>query len=246
MSYVDFARFYDLLTENVDYKAVSKLYTRILKERGVSSGRLLDLACGSGSLSLELEKAGFEVVGSDLSEEMLTVAALKSNSINLIRADMTNLPFKNEFEGIICGLDSINHLPNMKAVSAAFNCAYNALKKGGIFAADMNAPYKHRVILGNNAFNFDYEGLFCAWQNELCEEDDTLNRVDMFLDFFEEQEDGRYIRYQDSISEIAPDIGEVRRLLELSGFSHIEVLDYPSGEALREDSEKYLIIGKKD
>lgn len=247
MSYVDFARFYDLLTENVDYKAVSKLYAHILEERGVAGGgRLLDLACGSGSLSSELEKAGFKVAGADLSEEMLTVAASKSSSIQWIRADMTSLPFNNEFDGIICGLDSINHLNGLNEISAAFKGAYSALKKGGIFAADLNTPYKHRVILGNNAFNFDYEGLFCAWQNELSEEDDRLNRVDMFLDFFEEQEDGRYIRYQDFLSEIAPDIEVIGKALEESGFSQIRVMDYPSGGEIRGDSEKYFIVGEKE
>ena len=244
MSYVDFARFYDLLTENVDYFEISQLYRKVLAARGVNSGRLLDLACGCGSLSLELEKAGFAVTGADLSEEMLTAAAAKSSSIRWIRADMTSLPFENEFDGIICGLDSINHLPHTKAIFSAFKGAYSALKKGGVFAADLNTPYKHREILGNNAFNFDYEGLFCAWQNEL-EENDPLNRVDMFLDFFEEQSEGSYIRYQDGLSEIAPDIEQIKELMKESGFVNVEVSDYPSGGSLSDYSEKYLTAGEK-
>ncbi|MCM1299173.1 MAG: class I SAM-dependent methyltransferase [Firmicutes bacterium] len=244
MGYADFARFYDLLTCNVDYRKLSRQYAGILAERGVSSGRLLDLACGSGNLAAELQKAGFEVVGADLSEEMLTAAALKSNSIQWIRADMTDLPFKNEFDGVVCGLDSINHLPDLNAIAAAFQGIYSSLKNGGVFAADLNTPYKHREILADNAFNFDYDGLFCAWQNELSE-NDPLNRVDMFLDFFEEQQDGSYIRYQDSLSEIAPEPSQIEQLMRDSGFVDVKLFDCPSGKSVGKHSEKIFVAGVK-
>ncbi len=244
MAYADFARFYDLLTENVDYKSIAGLYTDILRRRGINQGKILDLACGSGSLSLFLQKAGFEVIGADLSEEMLTAAASKSSLIRWIKTDMTMLPFEDEFEGIICALDSLNHLPDLKAISSALKGVYSSLKKSGVFAADINTPYKHREILGNNAFNFDYEGLFCAWQNELSE-NDPLNKVEMFLDFFEEQEDGSYLRYQDSLCEIAPKISQIKEIMESCGFKSIKVLNYPDGGEIRENNEKVIIVGNK-
>ncbi len=246
MAYSDFARFYDLLTENVDYKSIAGLYTDILRRRGINQnrGKVLDLACGSGSLSLFLQKAGFEVIGADLSEEMLTAAAAKSSLIRWIKADMTTLPFQNEFDGAICALDSLNHLPDLNAIFSALKGVYSSLKKGGVFAADINTPYKHREILGNNAFNFDYEGLFCAWQNELSE-NDPLNKVEMFLDFFEEQEDGSYLRYQDSLCEIAPKISQITEIMESCGFNNISAVNYPDGGEIGECSEKVIIAGSK-
>ena len=244
MSYSDFALFYDRLTENIDYEALADIYAGLLCRYGVKKGELLDLACGTGSLSVPLAERGFNVTAADISQDMLTVAAAKSSKVCWLCLDMRSLPFEGEFDAVICGLDSINHLPDLNAVQQCFDGVYRSLKEGGVFAADLNTPFKHREILGNNAFTFDYEGLYCGWQNEL-DEDDPLCRVDMFLDFFEENEDGSYTRYSDSLSEIAPEPERIVQMLEKSGFTGIEVCEYPTGETLTDTSEKFTVTAKK-
>ena len=244
MSYSDFALFYDRLTENIDYKALADIYAGLLCRYGVKKGKLLDLACGTGGLSVPLAERGFAVTAADISQDMLTVAAAKSSNVRWLCLDMMSMPFEGEFDAVICGLDSLNHLPDLNAVQQCFDEVYRSLKKGGVFAADLNTPFKHREILGNNAFTFDYEGLYCGWQNEL-DECDPLCRVDMFLDFFEENVDGSYTRYSDSLSEIAPEPERIVQMLEKSGFADIEVCEYPTGEKLADTSEKFTITAKK-
>ncbi|MCH5199898.1 MAG: class I SAM-dependent methyltransferase [Oscillospiraceae bacterium] len=246
MSYADFALFYDRLTENIDYEALAEMYAGLLYRHGAKDGELLDLACGTGSLAVLLAERGFDVTAADISKEMLTVAAAKSSEVKWLCADMTDLPFEGQFDAVVCALDSINHLPDLSAVQQTFDGVYRSLKSGGVFAADLNTPYKHREVLGNNAYTFDYEGLYCGWQNELDESDSGQPcRVDMFLDFFEENENGSYTRYSDSLSEIAPEPELIVEMLEKSGFSEIEVSEYPTGGKLTDTGEKFTVIAKK-
>ena len=244
MSYGDFALFYDRLTENIDYKALAKMYAGLLRRFGARGGELLDLACGTGSLAVPLAERGFNVTAVDISQEMLAAAAAKSSDVRWLCCDMTGLPFEEQFDAVICGLDSINHLHDLNDVQRCFDGVYRSLKKGGVFAADLNTPYKHREVLGNNAYTFDYEGLYCGWQNE-SEEDDPLCRVDMFLDFFVENEDGSYTRYSDSVSEIAPQPEQITEMLRNSGFESIEMTEYITGEKLSDTSEKFTVTAIK-
>ncbi len=245
MSYSDFARFYDILTENINYNEIAEYYNGILEKRGVRKGCLLDLACGSGNLSIPLSEYGYNVFGADVSHEMLTMAANKSDKIHWICADMTKLSFENQFDAVVCALDSLNHLEDQNQIQDSFNGIFQSLKSGGVFAADLNTPYKHKFVLADNAFTFDYEGLFCGWQNEL-EKDSPLLPVEMFLDFFSENNDGSYTRYSDYVREIALPWEAVEDMLKKSGFSHIEIEEYLTAEALTEKSEKFTVIARKN
>lgn len=248
MSYGDFAYFYDLLTENIDYNYLAEYYGGIFEKYGEKKrgGELLDLACGSGSLSLPLKDMGYKVTGCDLSPEMLTAAAEKTTEIQWLCLDMTDLPFENRFDFVVCGLDSLNHLAGREQIESAFKGVYNALRSGGVFAADMNTVYKHVNVLGNNAFTFDHEGLYCGWQNEL-DENDPLHRVDMFLDFFSENEDGSYTRYEDSLSEIALPVEDIEEMLVKCGFEVCEISEYMTGKVLSqaENAEKFTFAVRK-
>ena len=244
MSYDDFALFYDRLTENIDYEALAEMYAGLLCRYGASGGQLLDLACGTGSLSVPLTERGFRVTAADVSQEMLTAAAAKSSKVQWLCLDMTDLPFQEQFDAVICALDSLNHLPDLNAVQQCFDGVHRSLKEGGVFSADLNTPFKHRQVLGNNAYTFDYEGLYCGWQNEL-DDSDPLCRVDMLLDFFAENEDGSYTRYSDSVSEIAPEPELIVQMLKKSGFRDIKISEYITGEKLCDTSEKFTVIALK-
>lgn len=247
MSYTDFAKYYDILTDNVDYNDIAFYYSNILQQHGSKKGRLLDLGCGTGNLTVRMERLGFsDITGCDLSQSMLDLATEKSKKIKWLCADMGDLPFENEFDAVITTLDSINHLKDEKAIEQAFDGIYKSLKNGGIFAADLNTPYKHQNILADNVFTFDYEdeGLYCVWENQQVQ-DDPLNRIDMFLEFFELLDDGKYKRSSDSLSEIALSPEMITEMLAGSGFKVLECSEYLTGEELEDYSEKFTVIAKK-
>lgn len=238
-SYNTFAEFYDALTENVEYEKRTDYLLRLYNSLSHKKGRVLDLACGTGSVALNLSKKGFDVVGLDLSSEMLSVADSKAQgSVNLFCGDMTDFSFEKNFDLCVCCLDSINHLTNLLSVEKCFNCVYNSLNKDGVFIFDVNTVYKHNEILGNNAFVFDEEDFFLSWDNELQEN----NIVRILLDFF--VYNGKsYDRYSEEFFERAYSIDELKSILY--NFDIIGIYDDLSLDAPKNDSERLYFVCKR-
>ena len=125
------------------------------------------MACGTGSVSEYLSDLGYNVIGLDLSDEMLTVASSKQiKNTMFIKGDMTDFELPHKVDCCVCSLDSINHLKDIVEVKKCFDCVYNSLNDGGVFVFDVNTVYKHKNVLGNNTFVFDEEDFFLSWDNE--------------------------------------------------------------------------------
>lgn len=246
MSYGIFALYYDLLTSNVDYKQYAERIDTLVLRHAAQKGRLYDLACGTASLSFELEKLGYEVTGCDISQQMLTVAADKKyqtdSRIMLIQQDITALSVPGKADVFVCSLDALNHLKNLKAVKSVFSGVAKHLSDNGVFIFDMNTPYKHREVLNNNAFVFDTDDVFLAWQNEYCEADCSVN---ITLDFFTPDEKGRYERYTEKFSERAYDRREIEKLLDSCGLELIAAYDELSENAPSDKTERILYCAGK-
>lgn len=240
--YGEFAEVYDLLTENVPYDEISEYYTKILQS--ITSGkRLLDMGCGTGNLTVRLaDEKGYSVIGQDASPEMLSIAATKSENVTWICQNMAETDIGEEVDCVISTLDSLNHLPNAEELRKCISAAAVSLKKGGAFVFDMNTIYKHREILGNNSFVYDVEGCYCVWSNTFCPED---NGVDIDLDLFFEEEDGRYSRGGESFREIAYTKEKVQDFLEKAGFEIVKVYDYLTFDPPEENSEKLVFAARK-
>lgn len=249
MSYSFFAKYYDLLTENINYNERASYFELLIKKynSGKKNGTLLDVACGTGNLTEKFCEMGYDTIGADISSEMLNVAyekKLKKNlPIQYICQDMRSLELYNPVDIAICALDSLNHLDSAKDIEKAFQSISISLNKGGLFIFDMNTPYKHKNILGNETFVYEKEHLFCVWQNEFVGGED--NRTDIFLDFFEEEKDKKYERFGEDFSEIAPDVKKVTDMLENTGFELLGLFDYDSLEEIGESSEKFVCVAKK-
>lgn len=239
--YGDFAEAYDALTFNVPYDEIAGYYAKILGAM-TSGRRLLDMGCGTGSLTVRLMKRGFDVIGQDASSDMLTFAAAKSGGITWICQKMEDTELGEEVDAIVSTLDSINHLSDSAAVERCFRKAAENLKIGGAFVFDVNTVYKHREILGGNTFVYDVDGVYCVWQNTFEPAD---NGVDIELDLFFEEEDGSYSRGGESFREIAFSEEELRRMLEDAGFKVVNVWEYLTFSEPNENSEKLLFAARK-
>lgn len=238
--YADFSQFYDRLTENVSYDEIAEHYSRLIERYGVETGTLTDLACGTGSLSVRFAQRGWKVTGVDASEDMLCEASSKPcENVVYIMQTMQELKLHKASDVTICSLDSINHLSSTADIQKAFDKAAEFTSK--LFLFDINTPYKHRNVLGNNTFVYDLDDLYCVWQNEFSEKD---CRVDMYLDFFV-QEGELYERYCDELSEIAPEIDEIEKMLRKSGFTKVEIFDYLSEKPCHAESEKVTVAAIK-
>ena len=187
--YRDFSRFYDGLTFNVDYQKRADYFEEICARFSHPAGIVLDLACGTGSLTLALKKRGYDVYGVDASEDMLSRAMEKAYdeglSVLFLCQDMRRLDLYGTINTCVCTLDSINHLTKKEDVQKAFDMVSFFMEKDGLFLFDVNTVYKHRRILGDNTFVYDTDEVFCVWQNSLKEN----NTVRIELNLFENDGD---------------------------------------------------------
>ena len=244
--YGNFAHYYDILTGNISYKDRAAYFDMLIKKHGGKKDLLLDLACGTGSLSEEMCRLGYDVIAVDGSEEMLNEALDKKFdsglNIQYLCQDMTKLDMFGTIDVTICALDSLNHLPDLDAIKQTINRVSLFCEPGGLFIFDVNTPYKHKNVLGNNTFIYDMEDVYCVWQNTYTEED---NRVEMWLDFFEKQENGSYERYDESFSEIAFDDAVIENIVAGSGMEIVGKYDYDTTEPTKADSEKIVYVAHK-
>ena len=249
--YHSFSYFYDSLTRNIDYKKRAEYFDMLIKKHGGTKNLLLDLACGTGSLSEEMSRMGYDVIGIDSSEEMLNSAIEKKLesglNIQYLCQDMTKLDMFGTIDVTICALDGLNHLPSLGAIEQTVRRVSLFCEPRGLFIFDINTPYKHRNILGNNTFVYDMENVYCVWQNTYHAGED--NRVDMVLDLFERQEQGQgnglYSRYEDGFSEIAFEESVIDGILLECGFEIAGKYDYDSLLPPEKDSEKLVYVARK-
>lgn len=248
MSYGVFSEFYDALTANVSYDTVSQVLSSLLTRYGKSRGLLLDLACGTGSVSVRLAKKGYEVIGVDLSPEMLSEAQNKAYSagqnILFLCQDMAALDLYGTVDAAVCTLDGLCHLPNEESVQAALRKVSLFMNPGGVFLFDVNSVYKHRAVLGNNTFVYDTDDVYCVWQNTLLPDGVT---VQMDLDFFEPVSDaGDYVRQSERFTERAYPRETLEAMLKKAGFTVLDVFDGYSGKPAHDTSERLLFAVRKD
>jgi len=246
--YGDFALFYDRLTGNVDYKERCEYICSLLRKNGVNEGILLDLACGTGSLSYLLAENGFEVVGVDASEEMLSVAQEKKDEkkadVLFLCQKMQELDLFGTIDAAVCALDSINHVTDEAQVMEIFRRVALFMNDGGIFIFDVNTPYKHKNVLSDNTYVYDLDDIYCVWQNTYNEKDCS---VDISLDIFErdEEEQDIYYRYFEDFTERAYDFESLKAWLESVKFEVVGIYEELTEEPIKNDTQRAVFVCKK-
>ena len=252
LSYEAIASVYDNINSDIDYSAwadfIEKCFEKFLKNK---PSLILDLACGTGRMTFELHKRGYDMIGADMSEEMLLNACDKAydnniNDILFIKQDMRNFELYGTVGAICCCLDSVNYLTSTFDLQKCFSCVHNYLDPDGLFIFDVNTPYKFENIYGNNHYIFedvDSNGApaFCGWQNEF---DKSTGICNFYLSVFTQTEDGKYEREDEEQVERCYSKSELTNVLEGCGF---EVLGFYADYefSVPEDTcERWYIVAK--
>ena len=241
-----FSQVYDGLMGEVDYAARADFLLAQAARHGCRPGLVLDLACGTGSLSLALARRGLEVIGVDGSPEMLSLAMNKSAGVVppvlFLCQEMEELDLYGTVEAAFCTLDSLNHLPGPDSLERVLERLRNFIQPGGLFLFDLNTPYKHRAVLGSNTFVYDTPEVYCVWQNTLGEDDG----VDIALDFFLPRGGGTYTRGEETFREVVFPRPQLLEILERRGFRLLKELgDYRPGPPEAEEERILYITQRK-
>lgn len=247
MSYGIFSSVYDILTENVEYERIADSICSLLHENGVDGGLLLDLGCGTGTLSFLLEQKGFDVIGVDASEDMLSVANEKkydeNSSALFLCQKAEELDLFGTIQCAVSSLDTLNHIDSIEKIEKAISLVSLFMDMNGIFIFDINTPYKHINVLGNNTFVYDMDEVYCVWQNSY---DKNAERTDIDLDFFIKNEDNEdYERYSESFSEYIYKIDDIVNIIKKCGFTLLATTDDYSKNEPSDTTERITFIVKK-
>jgi len=247
MSYGVFSSVYDILTENVEYERIADKICSLLHKNGVDGGLLLDLGCGTGTLSFLLENKGYDVIGVDPSEDMLSVANEKKYDENSSAIFLCQSGEKLDLYGTIdCAvsvLDTVNHIPSLENIKETFKKISLFMNINGIFIFDVNTIYKHKEILADNTFVYDMDEVYCVWQNSF---DIKNQRTDIDLDFFiKNEDDDCYERYSESFSEYAYSTEDILKALTECGFEIISLGDDYTDNNVNEQTQRITITAKK-
>ena len=245
MAYNEFAYYYDEFNTAADYDALYRYVTGELAACGVTGGLLADLGCGTGELTLMPAQAGYDVIGIDQSEEMLSVLREKADELGLtgrillLRQDILQLDLYGTIRAAVSTFDTFSHIGPLDRFEQAIAKAAFFMEKGGVFVFDLNTPYKHAQVLAGQSFDLDAGDALCRWTNRY---DAASGRVDLCIDVTD-RETGE--RWQESFSEYSYPLDTVTALLDRYGFTTVRTADGEDFGPVRPDSQRWIITARK-
>lgn len=235
---------YDRLTSDVDYEATVAFYREILAAEGLRPRTAVDLACGTGSVSVLLAKQGLRVIGVDMSEEMLTVAQQKVGEMEhpprFVCQSLQNLTLPRGADLAVCALDSLDYITNPDDCAEAIRRVYRVLNPGGIFIFDVNTPEKLRAMDGQVFLDED-DDVYCVWRGEF---DEITNICSYGMDLFQRQ-GSVWRRSFEEHREYAYSQEQLLDYLRETGFCRIEVYGDRRFEAPGPGEQRIYIKARK-
>lgn len=236
---------YDALTRDIPYEDMLTYMEALLRRHGVQPESVLDLACGTGSMSVLLAKRGYQVLAADRSEEMLSVAwdkaaDLEENRPYFICQSMERLRLPYTVDWVVCCLDSLNYVTDPEDCRQAIIRVFQSLAPGGVFLFDVNTPEKLRSLDGQ-VFLDENEEAYCVWRAEF---DGEENLCYYGMDLFQ-KEGNLWRRSFEEHREYAYSVAQLTGWLKEAGFGTVEVYGDRCFEAPGPGEQRVYIFAKK-
>ena len=244
------APYYDEWNSEIDYAAwadgIEAFFAQNAKGKVES---VLDLACGTGRMTVELAKRGYDMIGIDRSPEMLNFARRAaeragggiSSRILWLLQEMTNFELYGTVDAIVCCLDSINHLTKPADLSACFSLAHNYLNPDGLFLFDVNSRRKFETVYADSSYSYDAPGVYCSWVNRYVK---SSKLCSFWITLFRETQNGLYRRYEACENERMYPLRTLKSTLESKGFEWIGAYPAPYAGDLSGDEDRWYIAAQ--
>lgn len=245
-AYTGFAAVYDMFMDNIPYEEWCEYLTGLLHDYGVKDGLLLDLGCGTGSLTELLAERGYDMIGIDYSEEMLDLAMEKrmesGNDILYLCQDMREFELYGTVGAVVSICDCMNYITEPEDLVTVFELVNNYLDPEGIFIFDLNTEYKYETLMGDSTIAEDREDSSFIWENQY-EKEEKINIYDVSI-FIKEKED-LYRKYHETHYQRAYSLEEIREALEEAGMEFVTAYDAFTKEPPKEDSERIYVVARE-
>ncbi len=245
-AYGSFAYVYDIFMDNVPYREWSAYLGELLTGYGIEDGLVLDLGCGTGSMTEQLAEMGYDMIGVDFSEEMLEIAQEKKlasgHDILYLHQDMRDFELYGTVRAVVSVCDSMNYLMSEEEFLCVLKLVNNYLDPGGIFVFDLNTAYKYRELLGDTTIAENRRECSFIWENTWYEEEGA-NEYDLTI--FVREEGDLYRRYQETHYQRAYSLDIIKGLIRKAGMELEAVYDAFTREPARVDSERIYVIARE-
>lgn len=248
MAYESFAQVYDEFMEDTPYDQWLEYIKEIFKKHGLinNTNIVAELGCGTGNMTIRLAENGFDMIGIDISEEMLAKAIEKSQEKNLdilyLNQDMREFELYGTVDAIVAVCDSINYVTETEDLLEVFKLVNNYLEPKGLFVFDLNTIYKFDKVLGCNSFCETTENSAYTWENYY-DADEKIN--EFYTNFFIKQENGFYERFEEFHYEKGYTIDEIIELIEEAGMEFEAVYDELTFHEPTERSQRIFFVARE-
>jgi SAM-dependent methyltransferase len=220
-SYQGLAYVYDRLMNDAPYDLWVEYALKQWAELGVKPRTVVDLGCGTGTIMEQLAHKGYQMIGIDLSSDMLAVTydkMLEKGSVfQLFRQDMREFTIPSPVEAVVCFCDSLSYLTSEDDIRKTLQSVHNALNENGVFLFDVHSPYKINEVFGNETFTLTEEDMAYIWQCELLEEDIVEHGLDIFV-----SQGDVYQRFEEVHEQRGYSADSMIKWLDEAGFGDIE------------------------
>lgn len=246
-SYRNFAQVYDLFMNDVPYEMWTDYLQSLLCEYKVENGLVLELGCGTGSVTELLAERGYDMIGIDNSMDMLEIAMEKKleseHDILYLLQDMREFELYGTVAAIVSICDSMNYITEEEDLLEVFRLANNYLDPEGVFIFDLNTIYKYREIMGDRTIAENREEGSFIWDNYY-DEEEQINEYDLAI-FIPEGEDGLYRKYEEVHYQRGYELDRIKELLEEAGMKFVAAYDAFTKDPVKEDSERIYVIARE-
>ena len=245
-AYTSFAEVYDMFMDNIPYEDWCGYLTSLLKEYGINDGLVLDLGCGTGTLTELLAKEGYDMIGVDVSEDMLQEAIEKRAESGLpilyLLQDMREFELYGTVRAVVSICDSLNYILDYNDLAHVFSLVNNYLDPEGVFIFDLNTPYKYRELIGDATIAENREDASFIWENTWYEKE-QVNEYDLTI--FARTNGEYYQKFFETHYQKAYELETVKELIQKSGMEFVAAYDAFTREPVRADSERIYIIARE-
>lgn len=246
-SYTSFAKVYDMFMDNIPYEEWCEYLVFLLKKYGCNDGLVADLGCGTGTLTRLLSSKGYDMIGIDNSQDMLSIAMehqqdKKSNILYLLQ-DMREFELYGTVNAVVSICDSINYILEEEELVQVFKLVNNYLNPGGVFIFDCNTLFKYRQMGDSVIAENREEGSF-IWENDFSEED-HINIYDLTLFIQKEEEKNCYYKYEETHYQRGYTLEQMKDCIKASGMELLAIYDAFTMNPPTNESERVYFVARE-